>query len=47
MGKRKRITRKECQKLVNKFEMEGLMAQKRLVEHGKGENHEGKRRIAL
>ena len=28
--------------LLNNFEMVGLMAQKRLVELGKGENHEGK-----
>ena len=29
-GEKKRITRKEYQRLVNKFEMEGLMAQKGL-----------------
>ena len=27
-GTRKRITREKCQRLVNKFEMEGFMAQK-------------------
>ena len=27
-GEKKRITRKECRRLLNKFEMEGLMAQK-------------------
>ena len=35
-GEKKRITRKEYQRLLNIFEMEGLI----------GENHEGKRRIA-
>ena len=35
-GAKKRITRKEYQRLLNKFDMEGLMAQKRLVELGKG-----------
>ena len=29
-GKKKRLTRKEYQRLVNKFEMEGLMAEKSL-----------------
>ena len=46
-GERKRITRKEYRELSNKFEMEGVMVQKRFVELGKGENHEGKRRVAL
>ena len=45
-GEKKRITRKEYQRLLNNFEMEGLMAQKGLVELGKGENHGGKRRVA-
>ena len=30
-GEKKRITRKEYQRLFNKFEMEGLVAQKSLV----------------
>ena len=42
--KRSRI--KEYQRLLNNFEMEALMAQKRFVELGKGESHEGKRRVA-
>ena len=29
-GRKRRITRKECQRLLNKFEMEGFMAQKGL-----------------
>ena len=41
-GEKKRITRKEYQRLLNNFEMEGLIAQKR---PGKGENHKGKRRV--
>ena len=45
-GKKTRITRKESQTPVNKFEMEGLMAQKRLVELGEGGNREGKRGVA-
>ena len=31
-GKKKRITRKEHQRLLNKFDMEGFMAQRRIVE---------------
>ena len=42
----KKSTIKEYQRLLNNFEMEALMAQKRFVELGKGENHEGKRRVA-
>ena len=34
-GQRRRITRKEYQRLLNKFEMEGFMAQKRIVESRK------------
>ena len=44
-GEKKRITRKEYKRL-NNFEVKGLMAQRRPVKFGKGENHEGKRRIA-
>ena len=43
-GEKKRITRKEYQRRLNNFEMEGCTT--RLVEFGKGENNEGKRRIA-
>ena len=45
-GEKKRIARKEFERLLNNFEMEGLMAQKRLVELGKRKNNEGKIRIA-
>ena len=45
-GEKNRITRKEYKRLLNNFEMEGLMSQKRFVEFGKGENHEGKREVA-
>ena len=31
-GRKRRITRKECQRLLNKLEMEGFMAQKKIVE---------------
>ena len=43
---KKRITRKEYRRLLNNFEMEGLMVQKRHLEVGEGENNEGKRRVA-
>ena len=45
--KKKRITRKEYRRLLNNFEMEGLMEQKSPVELGQGENHEGKMGIAI
>ena len=35
-GQKRRITRKEYQRLVNKFEMEGFMAQKGLWIFAKG-----------
>ena len=44
-GQKKRITRKEYQRLVNKFEMESFMAQIGLVELWEGETLEGKRRV--
>ena len=31
-GQKKRITRKECQRLLNKFEKEGFYGAKRIVE---------------
>ena len=31
-GQKRKITRKEYQRLLNKFEMDGFMAQKRIVE---------------
>ena len=42
-GEKKRITRKEYQRLLNNFEMEGLMAQKRLVELGAKERKSGRK----
>ena len=45
-GQKKRITRKEYQRLVNNFEMERFMAPKKLVELCERKNCEGKRRVA-
>ena len=44
-GEKERFTRKEYQRRLNNFEMEGLMAQRGLWNLAK-ENHERKRRIA-
>ena len=41
---KEKITRKEYERLVNKFEMERFNGSNRLVEVGRGENHDGKRR---
>ena len=46
VGEKIRITRKAYQRLLNKFEMEGLMAQKKACGTCKEENLEGKRRDA-
>ena len=46
-GQKRRITRKEYQRLVNKFEMEGfLYVAKRIVESFERKDPEGKRRAA-
>ena len=38
--KRKRITRKECKRLLNDFDMEGLMAQKGMWNLAQEKNNE-------
>ena len=43
---KRRITRKEYQRLLNKFEMEGFMARGRIVEPCWREDPEGKRGVA-
>ena len=43
---KKRITRNEYQRLVNKFEMEGCMAQKGLWNLAREKGPEGQRRVA-
>ena len=43
---RDKHTRKEYRRLLNNFEMEGVTAQGRPVEVGKGKNYQGKRRVA-
>ena len=45
-GQKRRVTRKEYQRLLNKFEMEGLMAQKRIVESCLRKDPEGKSGVA-
>ena len=45
-GQKRRITRKEYQRLLNKFEMEGFMAQKRIMESRQRKGPAGKRSIA-
>ena len=45
-GQKRRITRKEYQRLMNKFEMEGFMAQKGLWNLAREKKPEGKRRAA-
>ena len=45
-GQKRRITRKEYQRLVNKFEMEGFMAQKGSWNLVREKGLEGKRRVA-
>ena len=46
-GEKKRIYEKgSIKRPRNTFEMEGVNGTKRLVELGKGENHEGKKRVA-
>ena len=44
-GEKNRITRKECRRLLNNFEIEGLMAKKGLWKLAKEKNN-GKRRVA-
>ena len=45
-GQKRRITRKECQGLLNKFDMEGFMAQKGLWDLAGEKDPEGNRGVA-